>query len=87
MIGFDSSLDLRYRLQGLGLRGDFYNRRRTGRISANAAKSAAIRSNTGAALNEFADKMSDLMRRTGGDLPQSNNSTTPVRDGFRPGGG
>jgi outer membrane receptor for ferric coprogen and ferric-rhodotorulic acid len=59
-----------------------YNPTRNWRISANAAKSAAIRSNTGAALSEFADKMSDLMQGPAGDLPQSNNSTTPVRDGF-----
>jgi hypothetical protein len=59
-----------------------YNPTKNWRISANAAKSAAIRSNTGAALNEFADKIDVLMQSAAGDLPQSNNSTTPIRDGF-----
>ncbi|MDI1248446.1 MAG: TonB-dependent receptor plug domain-containing protein [Lacunisphaera sp.] len=59
-----------------------YTPTRNWRISANAAKSSAVRSNTGAALNEFADKIDVLMQGPAGDLPQSNNSTTAIRDGF-----
>jgi hypothetical protein len=59
-----------------------YNPTKNWRISANAAKSAAIRSNTGAALNEFGDRITALMQTAAGDLPQSNNSTTPIRDTF-----
>ena len=57
-----------------------YNPTKNWRISANAAKSAAIRSNTGAALNEFATKMDLLMQGPAGDLPVANNSTTALRD-------
>jgi len=59
-----------------------YNPTRSWRISVNAARSSAIRSNTGAALNEFADRIATLMQGPAGDLPQSNNSTTPIRDTF-----
>jgi hypothetical protein len=59
-----------------------FNPTKNWRISANAAKSSTIRSNTGAALNEFANKIGVLMQGPAGDLPQSNNSTTAIRDTF-----
>jgi hypothetical protein len=57
-----------------------YNPTKSWRIAANAAKSAAIRSNTGAALGEFADRMGALMQGPAGDLPVANNSATALRD-------
>ena len=59
-----------------------YNPTKNWRISANAAKASTIRSNTGAALNEFANRIGDLLEGPAGDLPLSNNSTTPIRDRF-----
>ncbi len=57
-----------------------YNPTKNWRISANASQSVAIRSNTGAALNEFGDQMTVLMQGPAGSIPNGGNSTTALRD-------
>jgi len=57
-----------------------YNPTKNWRISANASQSVAIRSNTGAALNEFGDQMTVLMQGPAGNIPSGGNSTTALRD-------
>jgi len=59
-----------------------YNPTKNWRIAANVTKGSTVRTNTGAALNEFAEKIDVLMQGPAGDLPLSNNSNTPVRDTF-----
>ncbi len=61
-----------------------YNPTKNWRISANAAQSSTVRSNTGAALEEFATKIDVLMQGPAGDLPQAGttNSATGIRDNF-----
>jgi hypothetical protein len=59
-----------------------YNPTKNWRISANASQSVAIRNNTGAALNEFGDQITALMRGPAGNIPQGTNSTSALRDQF-----
>jgi hypothetical protein len=57
-----------------------HNPTRNWRISANVSQAVTIRSNTGAALNEFGDRMTALMQGPAGNIPNGTNSTTALRD-------
>ena len=59
-----------------------YNPTKNWRISANASQSVAIRTNTGAALNDLGDRITALMQGPAGTIPQGTNSTNALRDQF-----